>query len=129
MAQQVQVILVDDIDGGGADVTVAFSEPSEVPESLRALPGQELIKPVGSVPEQPDLVVTMDVNSRERLGGLAPLLDTATANLVIDHHASNTLFGTANYVVYTSDLSEEYVDFNASEYNAAVHAKRQKGLA
>ena len=37
--------------------------------------------------------------------------------------------GTANYVVYTSDLSEEYVDFNASEYNAAVHAKRQKGLA
>ena len=37
--------------------------------------------------------------------------------------------GTANYVVYTSDLSEEYVDFNASEYNAAVHAKRQKGFA
>ena len=36
--------------------------------------------------------------------------------------------GTANYVVYTSDLSEEYVDFNASEYNAAVHAKRQKGF-
>jgi glutamate N-acetyltransferase/amino-acid N-acetyltransferase len=37
--------------------------------------------------------------------------------------------GTANYVVYTSDLSEEYVDFNSSEYSAAVHAKRQKGLA
>lgn len=36
--------------------------------------------------------------------------------------------GTSNYVVYTSDLSEAYVDFNASEYNAAVHAKRQKGL-
>ena len=37
--------------------------------------------------------------------------------------------GTANYVVYTSDLSEEYVDFNASEYSAAVHARRQQGLA
>jgi glutamate N-acetyltransferase/amino-acid N-acetyltransferase len=37
--------------------------------------------------------------------------------------------GTSNYVVYTSDLSEEYVDFNACEYNAAVHSKRQKGLA
>ena len=36
--------------------------------------------------------------------------------------------GSAEYVVYTSDLSEAYVDFNASEYNAAVHAKRQKGL-
>ncbi|MBL9117982.1 MAG: bifunctional glutamate N-acetyltransferase/amino-acid acetyltransferase ArgJ [Verrucomicrobiaceae bacterium] len=37
--------------------------------------------------------------------------------------------GTADYTVYTSDLSEEYVDFNSSEYSAAVHAKRQKGMA
>jgi glutamate N-acetyltransferase/amino-acid N-acetyltransferase len=37
--------------------------------------------------------------------------------------------GTANYDVYTTDLSEEYVDFNAAEYSAAVHSKRQKGLA
>lgn len=36
--------------------------------------------------------------------------------------------GTAEHVVYTSDLSEEYVDFNASEYSAAVYARRQKGL-
>lgn len=37
--------------------------------------------------------------------------------------------GSANHVVYTSDLSQAYVDFNSSEYSAAVHAKRQKGLA
>lgn len=37
--------------------------------------------------------------------------------------------GSANYDVYTTDLSEEYVDFNAAEYSAAVHTKRQKGLA
>ncbi|TDU70633.1 glutamate N-acetyltransferase [Prosthecobacter fusiformis] len=37
--------------------------------------------------------------------------------------------GSANHIVYTSDLSEEYVDFNSSEYSAAIHAKRQKGLA
>ena len=37
--------------------------------------------------------------------------------------------GSANYDVYTTDLSEEYVDFNAAEYSAAVHGKRQKGLA
>lgn len=36
--------------------------------------------------------------------------------------------GAAEHIVYTSDLSKEYVDFNASEYSAAVHAKRQKGL-
>lgn len=37
--------------------------------------------------------------------------------------------GEADYNVYTTDLSEEYVDFNSSEYSAAVHAKRQTGLA
>jgi glutamate N-acetyltransferase/amino-acid N-acetyltransferase len=37
--------------------------------------------------------------------------------------------GSADHVVYTSDLSADYVDFNASEYSAAIHAKRQKGLA
>ncbi len=37
--------------------------------------------------------------------------------------------GSANYDVYTTDLSEEYVDFNSAEYSAAVHSKRQKGLA
>ncbi len=36
--------------------------------------------------------------------------------------------GEADYNVYTTDLSEEYVDFNSSEYSAAVHAKRQTGL-
>jgi glutamate N-acetyltransferase/amino-acid N-acetyltransferase len=37
--------------------------------------------------------------------------------------------GEAAYNVYTTDLSEEYVDFNSAEYSAAVHAKRQTGLA
>lgn len=37
--------------------------------------------------------------------------------------------GSANHIVYTTDLSEAYVDFNSSEYSAAIHAKRQKGLA
>ncbi len=37
--------------------------------------------------------------------------------------------GEADYNVYTTDLSEAYVDFNSSEYSAAVHAKRQQGLA
>ena len=35
--------------------------------------------------------------------------------------------GNAKHTVYTSDLSKEYVDFNASEYSAAVHAERQRG--
>ncbi|HSJ03431.1 MAG: bifunctional glutamate N-acetyltransferase/amino-acid acetyltransferase ArgJ [Verrucomicrobium sp.] len=37
--------------------------------------------------------------------------------------------GDASYNVFTTDLSAEYVDFNSSEYSAAIHAKRQTGLA
>jgi len=37
--------------------------------------------------------------------------------------------GDASYNIFTTDLSEEYVDFNSAEYSAAVHSKRQTGLA
>jgi len=89
------------LENNGAQVTVAFAEPATVPASLRGLPGQRLIKPVGAVPAHPDLVVTLDVNSRERLGRLGSLLDTAGDSLVIDHHASNTRFG-RNHLVEIS---------------------------
>ena len=81
------------LEAAGRDVYVAFSEPATVPESLRGLPGQHLVTPAERVPVQPDLVITLDVNSRERLGVLGSLLDTASSSLVVDHHASNTRFG------------------------------------
>ncbi len=87
----------------GIDVTVAFAEPSNVPESLRTLPGQHLIKPAAAVPAHPDLVITVDVNSRERLGALGSLLDTAANSLVIDHHASNTRFGGHHLVDFSAE--------------------------
>ncbi len=77
----------------GAEVTVAFADPVEVPVSLRNLPGQELIRPASDVPDEPDLVVTLDVNSPQRLGSLVSLLQTAGHSLVVDHHASNGGFG------------------------------------
>src|SRR4051794_27677460 len=81
------------LEATGCRVTVSFGEPGAVPLSLRGLPGQHLVLPVSRVPRRPDLVVTLDVNSRERLGRLGGLLDTAVETLVIDHHASNTRFG------------------------------------
>ena len=44
----------------------------------------------------PDLVVTVDIPSVNRLGALRGLADPDHEVLVIDHHASNQLFGTAN---------------------------------
>lgn len=81
------------LEATGTDVYVAFGEPATVPASLRGLPGQHLVHPVDQVPGDPDLVVTLDVNSRDRLGALESLLDSASDSLVIDHHASNTRFG------------------------------------
>lgn len=47
----------------GMDVAVAFAEPSAVPESLSALPGQHLVVEPKDLPEHPELVVTLDVGS------------------------------------------------------------------
>ncbi|TLD70626.1 bifunctional glutamate N-acetyltransferase/amino-acid acetyltransferase ArgJ [Phragmitibacter flavus] len=57
------------------------------------------VRELEKVTQQPEFAVTIDLN-----------------------------LGSANYHVFTTDLSEEFVDFNAAEYSAAVFAKRQTGL-
>jgi len=81
----------------GAQVVVSFASPGMVPESLRHLPGQHLIRPAARIPDDLDLLVTMDVASVERLGDLAALVGVVPT-LVIDHHTSNTRFGTHHVV-------------------------------
>ena len=82
----------------GKDVAVSFAAPDELPESLMTLPGGQLLVAPAEVPRDPDLVVTVDIPSVNRLGSLGELTLDARAVLVIDHHASNTMFGTANFV-------------------------------
>ena len=77
----------------GTPVAVSFAEPQAIPESLRNLPGGHLVVRPEQLPENPDLLVSLDVGSAERLGSLARLLDTCRQSLVIDHHPSNTRFG------------------------------------
>jgi len=77
----------------GKPVAVSFGEPDGIPESLRGLPGSHLVVPPDQLPENPDLLVSLDVGSVERLGSLARLLGTCRQSLVVDHHASNTRFG------------------------------------
>ncbi len=64
------------------------------------------------------LATTTPVKEMEKVTAKANFTVTIDLNL-----------GDACYNVFTTDLSEEYVDFNSSEYSAAVHAKRQTGLA
>jgi phosphoesterase RecJ-like protein len=81
----------------GADVQVSFSASNTLPESLRRLPGCELLVAPANVRRDADLVVTVDTPSVNRLGELAELIARPEV-LVIDHHRSNTLYGSVNYV-------------------------------
>lgn len=64
----------------GIPVQVAFASPTAVPASMR------------------DLLVTVDCGTAGRLGHLADRLAGAKHTLVIDHHRSNTRFGTHNLI-------------------------------
>ncbi len=91
------------LDRAGKRVEVGFATPSVLPESLQSLPGGQLLVDPATMRRDSDLVVTVDIPSINRLGALRELADTAREVLVIDHHASNQLFGTANYVDPTAD--------------------------
>lgn len=80
------------------DVQVSFATPSNLPESLHMLPGGHLLVPPADMRRDADLVVTVDAPSINRLGGLAELTPPGREVLVIDHHKSNTLFGSVNLV-------------------------------
>jgi phosphoesterase RecJ-like protein len=90
----------------GKAVQVSFARPAcpaELPQSLRSLPGGELLVSPETISHEVDLVVTVDVSSADRLGALQELAAAGSELLVIDHHVSNQLFGTANYVDPSAD--------------------------
>nr|WP_090343648.1 bifunctional oligoribonuclease/PAP phosphatase NrnA [Mycolicibacterium malmesburyense]CRL74780.1 exopolyphosphatase-like protein [Mycolicibacterium malmesburyense] len=91
------------LDQVGKSVQVSFAAPEKLPESLQSLPGGHLLVGPDEMRRDPDLVVTVDIPSVNRLGLLRRLVDDGREVLVIDHHASNRLFGTANYVDASAD--------------------------
>jgi phosphoesterase RecJ-like protein len=87
----------------GAEVRVSFGDPAdEVPESLRHLDPDGLYVPAAEVPAVPPLLVALDCGDLGRLGPLADRVaatrDAGGAVLVVDHHVSNTFFGTHHLV-------------------------------
>ncbi|MBQ7806965.1 DHH family phosphoesterase, partial [Rhodococcus sp. (in: high G+C Gram-positive bacteria)] len=82
----------------GVSVQVAFSRPSALPESMRDFPGLHLLVAPTDVRESVDVLVTVDVGSEGRLGVLASRLAGANRTIVLDHHRSNSEFGSINVV-------------------------------
>jgi phosphoesterase RecJ-like protein len=87
----------------GKAVQVSFAAPAVLPDSLQSLPGGGLLVDPGVMRRDADLVVTVDIPSINRLGGLRDMARVGQELLVIDHHASNHLFGTANFVDPSAD--------------------------
>ncbi|WP_431977567.1 DHH family phosphoesterase [Micromonospora haikouensis] len=96
---------------GVRQLRATFPGPPEVPEPFRALPGLDLLVAEQDAYPAPHLVVCFDAASESRLGGLVDRLATAGTALVLDHHASNTMFGGINLVdpraAATSVVAEE----------------------
>lgn len=91
------------LDQSGKAVEVGFAAPAALPQSLQSLPGGRLLVNPEEMRRDVDLVVTVDIPSINRLGGLRDMADADRELLVIDHHASNQLFGTANFVDPSAD--------------------------
>ncbi|MBJ8344966.1 bifunctional oligoribonuclease/PAP phosphatase NrnA [Antrihabitans sp. YC2-6] len=90
-------------------VQVSFAEPAELPQSLRSLPGRDFVVPAEIVADEVDLLVTVDCGSVARLGALADRLKGAHQTLVIDHHRSNTRFGSINIVDETAESTASVI--------------------
>ena len=79
---------------GERQVQVSFGdEPFVVPANLAGLPGLSLLVEPSRV-DAPDVTITFDASSADRLGVLRPVAEAADHLVVVDHHASYDGFGT-----------------------------------
>jgi nanoRNase/pAp phosphatase (c-di-AMP/oligoRNAs hydrolase) len=102
------------LHGRGQSIVASFGEPFEVPAILSFLPGLELLSRPAVYPAAPEVMMTFDASSVDRLGGLAGPAAAAAELIVVDHHASNTGFGSVSLVdpaaAATAVLAAELID-------------------
>jgi phosphoesterase RecJ-like protein len=82
----------------GRDVVASFPPPFVVAPHYRELPGLDLLTKPDDFPAEPDVMVTFDCGSLGRLGELHAAAEAAHELIVLDHHVSNTRYGTINVI-------------------------------
>jgi phosphoesterase RecJ-like protein len=81
----------------GKTVTAALQD--SLPENFLVLPGAEAVVGPEQVADHYDLIVCLDASSPDRMGRVfRPDVHADIPLVVIDHHVTNTLFGTVNWV-------------------------------
>ena len=82
----------------GRDVVASFPKPFTVAPHYRDLPGLDLLTHPAEFPTEPDVMVTFDCGSFGRLAELEVPAKAARELVVLDHHVSNTRYGTINVI-------------------------------
>ncbi len=82
----------------GRPSVASWSEPFEVAPHYRFLPGLDQLTKPADFPAEPEVMVTFDCGSIERLGTLAGPARAAAELVVIDHHVTNDRYGTVNLI-------------------------------
>ena len=118
------------LDHAGKDVEVSFAEPADLPESLQSLPGGHLLDssratcaatPTWWSPS------TFPASTGSARCGSSP--NPAAQVLVIDHHASNQLFGTANYVDPSADSTTMLVAELLDAWGKPIDDRRSRTVS
>jgi len=82
----------------GRDCVGSFPTPFVVAPHYRELPGLELLVPPDEFPTDPEVMLTFDCGSMNRLGDLEASAKSAGQLVVIDHHISNDRYGSINVI-------------------------------
>jgi phosphoesterase RecJ-like protein len=82
----------------GREVVASFPSPFVVAPHYRDLPGLDLLTKPEDFPAEPEVMVTFDCGSLGRLGNLQASAEAAHELVVLDHHVSNTRYGSINVI-------------------------------
>jgi phosphoesterase RecJ-like protein len=91
------VAILSHINPEGDAIGSTFN-PDPVPKNLRGLPGAGEVIQADRLPRSFDCYLAVDATDPGRLGGLLSGVATGSLVINIDHHISNTRFGTYNWV-------------------------------
>jgi phosphoesterase RecJ-like protein len=115
----------------GIESTVSVGQPGlPLPLGLDSLPGIEYYVDADQIPE-PDLVVTLDASSVDRLGTLGRFVETVTT-IAVDHHKSYTGFADLPMVDHhapaTASIVRELLDRLGAPITSDIATNLYAGL-
>ena len=117
----------------GVEVVASWGgAPFEVPAAYSFLTAVDLLVSPADFPPAPELLVTLDTGSPDRLGSLADRVERAGCTVVIDHHANGVAYGDLRLVddraAATVVLVAELLDRLDVELDAETAAPLYTGL-